>query len=295
MLKVLTLPLKKKTEKAEKVRRKDRKRGNAGAAAPPKPPTALTRTLAWGVHLYTATGLALAALIAVLLVQGGPGAFRWSFILMALATFIDATDGTLARKIRIKEVIPGFDGRRLDDITDFLTYSFLPLLLIWRANLLPSGTEWCLVVPLLASAYGFCQCSVKTDDGYFLGFPSLWNVVAFYLYALQVPGWTSLAVVITLSLLTFVPSRYLYPSQPGKLNVVHNVLAAGWVVMCCWILYGLPDHETLRATAGGPGRPVTQASLFFPVFYMGASWAVSLRYWLRPRRPDRPQQATPAS
>ena len=56
-------------------------------------------------------GLALAAMIAVLLVQGGPGAFRWSFILMAVATFIDATDGTLARKVRIKEVIPGFDGR----------------------------------------------------------------------------------------------------------------------------------------------------------------------------------------
>lgn len=278
MLKVLTLPLKKK-EKKEKVRRKEPRR----VGAPPRPPTALTRTLAWGVHLYTATGLALAAVIAVLLVGGSPGAFRWSFILMAVATFIDATDGTLARKIRIKEVIPGFDGRRLDDITDFLTYTFLPLLLIWRANLLPAGTDWCLVLPLLASAYGFCQCSAKTDDGYFLGFPSLWNVVAFYLYTLQVPGWTSLAVVVTLALLTFVPSRYLYPSQPGRLNVVHNVLAVGWVAMCSWVLYVLPDHGALRASAGGPNLQVAQASLFFPAFYMVASWAVSVRYWTRPR------------
>ncbi len=93
-------------------------------------PSAFTIFLAWCVHLYTALGLVIAATIAVLLVQGGPWAFRWSFILMAVATFIDSTDGTLARKIRIKEVIPQFDGRKLDDITDFLTYTFLPLLLI---------------------------------------------------------------------------------------------------------------------------------------------------------------------
>ena len=108
-----------------------------------------------------------------------------AFVLMLVATLIDATDGTLARAIRVKEVLPGFDGRRLDDIIDFLTYTFLPLLLIWRAELLPAGREAWLLLPLLASAYGFCQVSAKTDDGYFLGFPSYWNLVAFYLYALQ--------------------------------------------------------------------------------------------------------------
>ena len=58
----------------------------------------------------------------------------------------------------------------------------LPLLLIWRAGLLPENCEAVLLLPLLASAYGFCQTSAKTDDGYFLGFPSYWNLVAFYLY-----------------------------------------------------------------------------------------------------------------
>jgi phosphatidylcholine synthase len=280
MLRVLNLPLRKreKTEKRERSRRRDLKR----AASPAAPPGPLTRALAWCVHLYTALGLALAAVIAVLLVQGGPGAFRWSFVLMAVATFIDGTDGTLARKVRIKEVIPNFDGRKLDDITDFLTYTFLPLLLIWRASLLPPGTEWCLVLPLLASAYGFCQCAAKTDDGYFLGFPSLWNIVAFYLYVLQVPGWTALAVVLALAALTFVPSRYLYPSQPGRLNALHNVLAAGWAGMLAWVLLGLPAHEVLRAAGGGGAvRSVARASLFYPAFYMGASWVVTLRLWLR--------------
>jgi phosphatidylcholine synthase len=258
---------------------------------PPRPagrPSALTLALAWGVHLYTALGLAIAAAIAVLLVQGGPGAFRWSFLLMALATFIDGTDGTLARKVRVKEVVPNFDGRKLDDITDFLTYTFLPLLLIWRAQLLPAGTEWALVLPLLASAYGFCQCAAKTDDGFFLGFPSLWNVVAFYLYVLPPDPWVALAVVVVLAFLTFVPSRYLYPSQPGRLNVVHNVLAAGWGLICLWVLWHLPDHDAIRGPEGrGPVRWLTQSSLFYPAFYMGASWVVTVQFWNRGRRARR--------
>ena len=140
--------------------------------------------MGWCVHGYTALGLVAAGLIAVLLVQGGASSFRWCFLLMAVATIVDSTDGYLARKVRIKEVVPSFDGRRLDDLVDFLTYTFLPLLLIWRAGILPPGQEAWLFLPLLASAYGFCQVQAKTDDGYFLGFPSLWNVVALYLYML---------------------------------------------------------------------------------------------------------------
>src|SRR5262245_42798921 len=111
---------------------------------------ALTRFLAWCVHFYTALGLVCAAGMAVLLAvpEPGPDAFRWSFVLMLVATLIDATDGTLARAIKIKEVLPGFDGRRLDDIVDFLTYTALPLFLIWRAHLLPPGTELILLLPL---------------------------------------------------------------------------------------------------------------------------------------------------
>ncbi|GAC1465589.1 MAG: phosphatidylcholine synthase [Isosphaeraceae bacterium] len=279
--KVMTLPGRgNKTARSGSLRRKEPRR----VPRPPRPTDTLTRSLAWGVHLYTALGLVLAAAIAVLLVRLGPESFRWSFVLMAIATFIDATDGTLARRIRIKEVLPNFDGRKLDDITDFLTYTSLPLLLIWRAQLMPPGAEWCLVLPLLASAYGFCQGEAKTEDGYFLGFPSLWNVVAFYLYVLQIPPWATLAVVLTLALLTFVPSRYLYPSQPGKLNRMSNVLAAGWAVILAWVLWTLPSHEVLQAHGGGGVfRAAAFASLFYPVFYVVASWVISVRFWLRPR------------
>src|SRR5438045_2788648 len=145
----------------------------------------LRTALAWGVHFYTALGLVAAAGTAVLIVQGTGDAFRWAFVLMMVAVLIDATDGTLARAIRIKEVLPGFDGRRLDDLVDFLNYTCLPLLLLWQAQLLPAGQAFWLLLPLLASAYGFCQVAAKTDDGYFLGFPSYWNLIVFYLYVLQ--------------------------------------------------------------------------------------------------------------
>ncbi len=242
--------------------------------------------LAWGVHFYTALGLVAAAGIAVLIVDGRPEAFRWAFVLMLVATLIDATDGTMARRIRIKEVLPGFDGRRLDDLVDFLTYTFLPLFLIWRVpGLLPAGWHAWLLLPLLASAYGFCQVSAKTDDGYFLGFPSYWNLVAFYLYVLQpLPGWLSLTVLVVLALLTFVPTRYLYPSQRGRLNAVTNVLGAGWTALLIWTLWELPADSLPAAADANPGRHVALLSLYFPVYYMVASWVVSLRIWRKRRR-----------
>ncbi|MFO0846094.1 MAG: CDP-alcohol phosphatidyltransferase [Gemmataceae bacterium] len=243
--------------------------------------SAVRRALAWGVHFYTGLGCR-AASIAVNIVKGteassGAGAFVW----MIVATLIDATDGTLARAIHIKKVLPGFDGRRLDDLIDFLTYVALPLLLVWRAELLPAGTEAVLLLPLFAAAYGFCQVEAKTHDGYFLGFPSYWNIVAFYLYTLQPPGWLSVGMIATLSVLTFVPLRYLYPTMKGRLNLWSNVLSAPWAGLIALSLWTLTSNEVVS-------RNAAFASLYFPLFYFGASWATSVQYLLRARgqQPD---------
>lgn len=235
----------------------------------------MRRLLAWAVHFYTALGLACAAGMAVLIVEGEASSFRLAFALMLLATLIDATDGTLARAVRIKEVLPNFDGRRLDDLVDFLTYVALPLLLVWRARLLPEGTEAVLLLPLFASAYGFCQAEAKTDDGYFLGFPSYWNLVAFYLYALRpLPGWLNLSLVVVPALLTFVPWRYLYPTRRGRLNFWTNILSAPWVALLSLSLF-------LMGTDDAAARGLALASLYFPVYYFAASWWVSYHAWRR--------------
>ena len=58
----------------------------------------IARTLAWLAHAYTATGLLCAAGIAVLIVRGDDVSLRRAFMLMIVATVIDATDGWLARR-----------------------------------------------------------------------------------------------------------------------------------------------------------------------------------------------------
>jgi phosphatidylcholine synthase len=235
----------------------------------------MNKFLAWCAHLYTALGLVAAAGMAVCIVDGGPLAFRWAFLLMIVATLIDATDGTLARLVKVKKTLPGFDGRRLDDLIDFHTYTTLPLLLVWRARLLPPGQEAWLLVPLLASAYGFCQTGAKTDDGYFLGFPSYWNVIAFYLYVLQLPPWAVVVVLLAFVLLTFIPARYLYPTQRGRLNRITNLLGAVWAACLTWAVLRLPDTMALGLDVDECTRVVVMVSLIFPAYYLGVSWWVT--------------------
>ncbi|MBA2732668.1 MAG: CDP-alcohol phosphatidyltransferase family protein [Acidobacteria bacterium] len=232
------------------------------------------KILAWCVHLYTALGLVAAAGIAVLIVRGGEDSFRAALALMVLATLIDSTDGWLARRARVKEFAPSFDGRRLDDLIDFQTYTSLPLLLIWRAEILTGGMEWWLLLPLLASAYGFSQVNAKTDDGFFLGFPSYWNIVAFYLYLLRPAQWVSLALIIALSLLTFVPWRYLYPSQRAPYSRLTNLLAVVWVASLLMIL----------ARGANDSSALILLSLLFPLYYMLMSWALTFHRWRSNRR-----------
>jgi phosphatidylcholine synthase len=225
------------------------------------------KVFAWLVHLYTAMGLVAAAGMAVLIVRGGDESFRLAFLLMVAATGIDSTDGWLARKARVKEVVPQFDGRTLDDLTDFHTYTSMPLFLLWRADLLPGALAWLLLFPLLASAYGFSRADAKTDDGFFLGFPSYWNIVAFYLYYLESPALVSAALIVGCSLLTFVRTRYLYMTRGGPFARVLSIGGAIWAALTAVILIGPASERKLLALI----------SLGYPIVYLVLSWAVAFR------------------
>ena len=221
----------------------------------------MSRLFAWLVHLYTALGLVCAAGMAVLIVRGGDTSFRTAFLLMMVATAIDATDGWLARKARVKDVLPGFDGAALDNLIDFQTYTTLPLLLIWRAGLMPGGLAWLILFPLLASAYGFSQTEAKTDDGFFLGFPSYWNIVAFYLYGFHPQPWVSVALTTTCAVLTFVPTPYVYATRGGPLAKSMNIGSAVWFVSLGLVLFGPEEHR----------RTVATISLAYPAMYLALS------------------------
>jgi phosphatidylcholine synthase len=215
-----------------------------------------TVVFAWLVHLYTALG-AVVAFLTILRIEQQD--FRTAFWLMTLAVVIDASDGTLARLARVKERITSFDGDRLEDIVDYANYVIVPSLLLLRADLLPpQDALWIAALPLIASAYGFCQKEAKTADHYFLGFPSYWNLVAFYLYVLGTPPWINAFLIIALCILVFVPIRYVYPSRSIRYRAVTNSLGVLWAILIVFILYTLPR----------PPRAVVLASLFYPVYYV---------------------------
>jgi phosphatidylcholine synthase len=224
---------------------------------------------AWLVHLYTASGVLIALLTLSLIEQTK---FQEAFWLMSLAVLIDATDGTLARLVRVKERIPWFDGNRLDDIVDYLNYVLVPVIFLLQADLLPKeGAIWLAAAPLLASAYGFSQKEAKTSDHFFLGFPSYWNIVAFYLFVLQTSRWVNAFFILVFSFLVFVPVKYLYPSRSPILRTPTIALGILWGILVLIVIYLLPDPPML----------LVYGSLLYPVYYMILSFWVGTRRTLQ--------------
>src|SRR5207253_224773 len=132
----------------------------------------------------------------------------------AYTVAVDSIDGTLARALEVKRVLPIVDGTRLDDIVDYFTYVIVPALFLLHADLLPAGAAVPVALcPVLASAVGFSRIDAKTPDHFFTGFPSYWNIVAFYLWGLGWPRLANAAVVVAFSIAVFVPIRYVYPSR----------------------------------------------------------------------------------
>lgn len=224
------------------------------------------RAAGWLLHLYTASGSVL-ALLAVIAVLDGD-AVRALWILLA-AIVVDGTDGMLARLLRVKETIPTFDGARLDDIVDYLTYAFTPMVLLWAGGYLPEGA-WGTVlasIPLLASGYQFCRIDAKTEDHFFLGFPSYWNVVAFYAVVLDLSPAVTSVILVLCAVLVFVPIKYLYPSRTNILWSLNLTLAAVWLVLYAVILASLPDQNRL----------VVGLSLAYVAYYFVISVFLTLR------------------
>jgi phosphatidylcholine synthase len=235
-------------------------------AAPPGGFSLGMRLAGAAVHLYTASGTVLGLLIVLAAFEGAVVTALW----LGLATlFIDGTDGMLARRFRVKQTIPWFDGARLDDIVDYLTYVFAPVVLLWTTGHLPDGAlGWSLAaLPLLASSYQFCRVDAKTSDHFFLGFPSYWNVVAFYVIVLDLSGLVTGVTIVVFAVLVFVPIRYLYPSRTRALQGLTLALTGMWLVTYAVLVVQLPD----------PNPVVVALSLGYVVYYWGLSFWMTAR------------------
>jgi phosphatidylcholine synthase len=220
---------------------------------------------AWLVHLYTASGFVLAFLAAKAAIDHD---FRTAFFYLAAQMFVDATDGVLARAVRVSERLPWFSGSKLDDLVDYLTYVFVPAVIVWRALLVID--PWTLIVPsamLLSSGYGFSNASAKTSDHFFTGFPSYWNIVVLYLLLLQLSPDVNAAILIGFAAMVFVPVRYIYPSRTTILPRTTNMLGAVWAAAMLFILWRYPQVS----------RTLVLGSLAFPVYYFALSFVVHAR------------------
>ena len=219
------------------------------------------RARGWAVHLLTASGI-LVALQAVSELCAADTDPRVVFAWLGLAVIIDAVDGPLARRWRVKETVPHIDGRTIDDIVDYITYTFVPLVLLWRMRWVPDPAAVWIAPGLVASLLGFANVRAKEEShGFFLGFPSYWNVYALYAgiaFAHWGPWLPGLGVLL-LAALTVMPVRFLYPNlapPPWKVPLIAGALA--WTVLLLMMLPAYPR----------PATALVAASLVYPVFYV---------------------------
>ena len=222
---------------------------------------------AYGVHVLTASGIVFAFLAVAELFAAAPDP-RWVFGWLAIAGFIDAADGPLARLWDVKTHAARIGGGVIDGIVDYLTFTFIPLLLIWRMGWLPDPAALWVVPAMGASLFGFANTRAKqTDAGFFLGFPSYWNIVAYYVGILVVQFGAAGAVfsaasIVAFTVLTVLPVRFIYPNRvdpPWRGPIILGGIA--WVVL---LLALLPTYPTVPLGW-------LAISFVYPVFYFALS------------------------
>ncbi|MFP6665041.1 MAG: CDP-diacylglycerol O-phosphatidyltransferase [Deltaproteobacteria bacterium] len=230
----------------------------AATDAPERTP--LRVVAAWSVHLFTAIGTlcTLGALWAIL-----QDDIRAAFYWLALAVAIDAADGALARAARVKEVVPVFDGAKLDDIVDYMTFVMVPVFLMVATGVLQGPLGFVAASSaLLASAYRFCHTAAKTEDHFFTGFPSYWNILVFYQYVFDLPAGLNAALVLILAALVFAPLRFIYPSRTLFMRPTSIFFGLIWAAGGLVVVDALPERRTTIAAL----------TLLYPLYYTVVSF-----------------------
>ncbi len=215
----------------------------------------LGQIAAFGVHAFTAIGAVFGfqALIEA-------SAQRWEavFVWLGAALIVDGLDGPLARRVRVMDRLPRFSGERLDLIIDYLTYVVAPAYVIYAAGLMPAALSLvAAAIILVTSLFHFIDRESKTDDGFFVGFPALWNVVAFYLFIFPTPAPLAFAIVSALAALTFFPFKWVHPVRVRLLRPLTFCIMAAWAAAtCAALMQGFPGSPAVQAT-------IALSSLYF--------------------------------
>jgi phosphatidylcholine synthase len=193
-----------------------------------KQPVSVARAAGFSVHVFTASGGAVAVLALYAAIERNfPVCFAW----LGLALFIDGIDGTLARAARVHVTAASIDGAILDLVVDFLTYVLVPVVALWRSDLMPTEASfWIGLVVTIASALYFADTRMKTDDLWFRGFPATWNILVLYLFVLRPPWVVSAVVLLVATGLMFAPLVFIHPLRVKRLRGPTIAITIAWFV-----------------------------------------------------------------
>ena len=194
---------------------------------------------AWAVHGFTASGAVLGFLALISIFNNDQTS---SFLWLGLALLVDGLDGTIARKVGVSDKAPNIDGSTLDNVIDYLNYVIIPSLMIYWFQMVPNG--WEIVIPagiFAVSLYTFANINMKTEDYYFSGFPALWNIVVLYFFILNTNHYINLIVIIFLSILTFIPVKFVHPLRVQKLRNITIFCTIIWSATTLKLVTTFPE------------------------------------------------------
>ena len=203
----------------------------------------VNKAQSWLVHIFTASG-AFAGFLSLQAVLNDNVflAFLW----LSVAFFIDGIDGTFARRYEVADNLPEIDGTILDNIVDYLNYVFIPALMVYWFDLVPSQFSlFAVALILIVSCYTFANNKLKTEDLFFSGFPAVWNIVIFYLFVLGTSPSINFLAILFFSVMTFVPLKYLHPFRVKEKKVLNLFMTSAWGLCCALLLIDLREEATV--------------------------------------------------
>ena len=144
--------------------------------------------------------------------------------------------------VDVERRLPLISGERLDLVVDYTTYVFVPALALLQRGYLTGPLGHVLAAALLLSSlYHFCDLGNKSDDHCFVGFPAIWNIAAFHIFAFDLSQPVTAVVVIVCVALTFVRWRWVHPMRVQAMWPITLSLTALWLIAALWtVMQGLP-------------------------------------------------------
>lgn len=195
------------------------------------------------VHGFTASGM-LTGFMAILAIQ----THDWSRAMLWLLAYlvIDGLDGSLARMAKVKEVLPNYSGKTIDDLSDYVNYVLIPVFFFYESQMVEGWIQIpCVFVMLITTAIYYGKEDVVSDDFYFLGFTGLWNLVVFFLFfVFQFPSWLNAVIIFILAILQFLPVKFVYPSRQHGLKgltIMISVILVFSIIAILWVFPYRPN------------------------------------------------------